>query len=413
MNIKIKPSNLKGKVSAPPSKSMAHRLLMCAGLSDGKSLIKNVDSSEDILATIDCLKALGAKIECADDEVEKDILLNPGKDYIVEGRKPSCEDGLILNARESGSTLRFFIPIAMTLGKEITFKGSERLLERPLSVHEEIAKDQNMIFEKSTNELKVKGNLKAGNYKVNGDISSQFITGLIFALSLLEEDSEIEIIPPLESRPYIDMTLKALKEFDVEASFVSDFKIAVKGSQKYKSREITVEGDYSNAAFLEAFNLVGDKIQVEGLDPESLQGDKYYKEYFRLIAEEEQSVDISDCPDLGPILIAMAAAKKGCCFTGTRRLALKESNRGKAMKEELSKMGADMMIFGDDIIVNKAFLHEADEMLDGHNDHRIVMALTVLASKLGGTIKGAEAVRKSWPSFFEVAGKLGLDWEEV
>lgn len=401
MDIKIKPSKLKGTVSAPPSKSMAHRALICAGLADDASIINNISRSDDIEATIDCLKSLGCKIEKAAGE----------NSVTVTGTDFKLLDGVILPCRECGSTLRFLIPVAMTCGKEIIFTGSRRLFERPLSIYEEIAEANQIIFERSADRLRVKGMLKPGTYKIDGSISSQFISGLIFALSLLDGNSEIEIIPPFESRPYVDMTLKSLSDFGVKVYFENDLKLIINGGQKYRSRNITVEGDYSNAAFLDAFNYVGNDIEITGLDPESPQGDKVYKFYFDLLAEGEPALDISDYPDLGPVLMVLAAASFGAAFSGTGRLAIKESDRRAAMKEELKKFGSDVLIFGDEIIVNKAFLNTPVESLESHNDHRIVMALTVLASRLGGTIKNAEAVRKSWPEFFEVLKDLGLEFE--
>ena len=385
---------LSGKTDAPPSKSMAHRYLISAALSKGVSVISGVDYSEDILATIDCLKALGADIKIDNDKVRVDPL------NFMKADAP------VLKCRESGSTLRFFIPLALCLGLPVQFNASERLLQRPLDVYEDICRDNGFLFEKGTNALTVKGNLKPQNFKVRGDISSQFITGLVFALVYLNKDSKIEIIPPFESRPYIDMTLDALKTFGADIEFCDDYTISVKSSDMHPV-SAKVEGDYSNAAFLDAFNFIGSDVVVENLKKDSLQGDKVYKEYFNLIDKGVPTLDISDCVDLGPVLIALAAVKNGVVLTGTDRLKAKESDRGAAMHNELKKLGGGL-VFGDNTITVPAQkLEYKDEPIDSNNDHRIVMAMSLILSKTGGQINGAESVAKSYPRFFEDIKALG------
>ena len=392
----FKPCKLKGIIDAPPSKSMAHRYLLGAALSEGKSVISGIDFSEDILATIDCLKALGAEIQ-----IEKDtVTVNP-ENFL----NPT---DFILNCRESGSTLRFFIPLALCTGKEITFQGSERLFQRPLDVYEKLCLENGFTYSKSINSITVCGSLKSGKYEIRGDISSQFITGLVFALVFLGEDSSIRIIPPFESRSYIDLTLSALKSFGANIEFEDDFniKITKSGLKSFSGR---VEGDYSNAAFLDAFNYIGSEITINNLNPDSLQGDKIYKEYFDAISEGTPTLDISNCPDLGPVLIALASLKNGAILTGTNRLKAKESDRGQAMHEELQKLGG-RLIFGDNkITVPGQNLKISEEFLNGHNDHRIVMAMSLIVSVYGGVIDGAEAVRKSYPDFFEIIKNLGAE----
>ncbi len=389
----FKPSILKGIINAPPSKSMAHRYLIGAALSEEKCVISGVDFSEDILATIDCLKALGAEIN-----TEKDtVTVNP------EGFMKTSE--ALLDCRESGSTLRFFIPLALCSGKKITLKGSKRLFERPLDIYEKLCFDKGFDFEKNENSVTVCGKLESGEYEIRGDISSQFITGLIFALVYLGEDSSIRILPPFESRPYVNLTISALKSFGANIEFKDEFNIIIKKSRLH-SFSGRVGGDYSNAAFLDAFNYIGSDVAVGNLNPDSLQGDKIYKEYFDKIENGTPTLDISDCPDLGPVLIALASLKNGAVLTGTDRLKAKESDRGQAMHEELVKLGGGL-VFGDNTItVPKQELRKNAE-LDGHNDHRIVMALSLILSQLGGTVDGADAVRKSYPKFFEEIKKLG------
>ena len=391
----FKPFKLKGTVNAPPSKSMAHRYLIGAALSKEECVISGVDYSEDVLATIECLKALGAEIKAEKDKVTVN---------------PECfmkSAPTVLDCRESGSTLRFFIPLALCLGQRITLQGSSRLFERPLDVYEKLCIKNNFEFIKSDNSVTVCGELKSGEYEINGGISSQFITGMIFALVYLGEESSIRIIPPFESRSYINLTLSALKLFGAEVEFENEFKIIIKKS-KLRSFSGTVEGDFSNAAFLDAFNYIGSDVEIHNLNSDSLQGDKIYKEYFDEISKGVPTLDISDCPDLGPVLIALASLKNGAVLTGTDRLKLKESDRGQVMHEELVKLGGGLVFGENKITVPKQNFTENAE-LDGHNDHRVVMALSLILSRFGGTINGAEAVRKSYPSFFEDLKELGAE----
>ena len=400
MNAIFNPCKLKGSIEAPPSKSMAHRYLIGAALSDGKSVISGVDYSEDILATIDCLKALGAEIT-----VENDTVTVIPENFM---KNTSSE----LNCRESGSTLRFFISLALCLGKEITLNGSERLIERPLTVYERLCDEKGFELRKSKSSVTVCGSLKSGKYEINGDISSQFITGLIFALIYLGEDSVISVIPPFESRSYINLTISALKLFGADIEFKDELTIVIRKSS-LRAFSGAVEGDYSNAAFLDAFNYMDSDIKIRNLNAESLQGDKVYKEYFDEISKGVPTLDISDCPDLGPVLIALSALKNGAVFTGTDRLKIKESDRGQVMHEELLKLGGGL-VFGDNTItVPKLNFKCDDAVLDSHNDHRIVMALSLILSKYGGTIEGAEAVRKSYPGFFDDIKRLGAKVETV
>jgi len=385
---------LAGTIDAPPSKSMAHRYLIGAALSGKSCTLSGVDYSEDILASMDCLKALGAKITVNGDEVTVD------PSGFMQAENP------VLECRESGSTLRFFIPLALCLGKPVTLRGSKRLFERPLGVYEELCREKGFAFEKGTDSVTLCGRLESGEYRIRGDISSQFITGLIFALLYLGKDSVIEITPPFESRSYVDLTLSALRSFGGDVTFTNPFRIEIKASRLHTFSG-RIEGDYSNAAFLDAFNSIGSAVTIGNLNPDSLQGDRVYAEYFRQISAGTPTLDISDCPDLGPVLIALAAMKNGAVFTGTDRLKAKESDRGLAMHEELAKLGGGL-IFGDNTItVPKKELRYRDIPLCGHNDHRIVMAMSVLLTRTGGSITDAQAVRKSYPGFFDDIKKLG------
>lgn len=392
----IAPSKAKGKVLAPPSKSMAHRMLMGAGLAEGISCIKNIDLSEDIKATLGILQALGCRYELHDREV---IMRGIG------GQKIQAKE--ILECKESGSTLRFFIPLLLVGGEKAVFSGAKRLFERPLDVYENICKEQDIFFEKRESSLEVKGKLKPSHYKVPGGISSQFITGLLFALPLLEEDSILEILPPIESRAYIDMTLETLNLYGIEILRKGD-TFYIKGKQKYQTFQGAVEGDYSNAAFLEALNAVGGNVLVEGLRKDSLQGDQVYQAYFKKLREGYATLDISECPDLGPILIAVAAVKYGATFTGTRRLQIKESDRGKVMAEELRKFGIFVSVQDNQITVEAGKLKKPTEVLASHNDHRIAMSLATLCTMTGGEIDNCESVRKSFPNYYDVLSELGI-----
>lgn len=392
------PCRLGGTIEAPPSKSMAHRYLIGAALSGQVCTLSGIDYSEDILASMDCLKALGAKLTVSGDKVTVD----PGHFMQVEPEPLQC--------RESGSTLRFFIPLALCLGRSVALKGSPRLLERPLSVYETLCRENGFEFQKGTDSLTVCGKLRGGAYTLRGDVSSQFITGLIFALVHLGEDASVHILPPFESRSYIHLTICALRSFGANVDFADEYTIEIKPSRMHAYAG-KIEGDYSNAAFLEAFNCLGSAVRVENLNPGSLQGDRVYRGYFEALSEKMPTIDLSDCPDLGPILFALAAMKNGAIFTGTERLKAKESDRGMAMHEELTKLGGGLLFGSNTITVPKQVLRYRGVPLEGHNDHRIVMALSVVLSKLGGAIQGAEAVRKSYPGFFEDLKSLGAEVE--
>lgn len=392
------PSKAVGTVTAPPSKSMAHRLLICAGLSVGESVIRNLAFSKDVEATIACLRALGARIR-----LDGDTAYISGTD-VHRKRIDSAE----LSCNECGSTLRFMIPLCMLSDEAYTLTGSEYLLNRPLSVYEAIAEKQGLLFEKTSDRLTVKGRLKSGVYEVAGNISSQFISGLLFALPLLDGDSEIRLIPPVESKPYIDMTLSALRDFGITVTEKGESYL-IQGGQQYRPTDLTVEGDYSNSAFFEALNELNADVTVKGLREDSLQGDRIYKILYKKINSGDSPIDIANCPDLGPILFAVAAAKGKTVFTGIRRLRIKESDRAEAMRVELQKLGVDVEVGENTVTVYGGTLRTPKEALFSHGDHRIVMALSVLLTVTGGTILGAESVSKSFPDFFDRLKDLGVN----
>ncbi len=397
MNITVKPSKACGTVAAPPSKSMAHRLLICAAMAKGTSHITNIAYSEDILATIDCIRALGAEVTTGESDVT------------VKGTDISKRDAAKLMCRESGSTIRFFIGLSMLSEKKAEFFGSETLLSRPFSVYEEICDKQNIRFDRKGDYIELEGKIKPGVFKVPGNVSSQFITGLLFVLPLLDKDSRIEFTTEVESKSYLDLTLDALKSFDVVARFDSEGNLEIPGCQEYKARDIATEGDYSNAAFLDIFNYIGGNVNVTGLLEESLQGDRVYGKYFDALKAGKATLDISDCPDLGPVLFIAAACNHGGIFTGTKRLKIKESDRGTVMCEELSKFGIKSRQEEDTIEIIAGELHAPSEYVLGHNDHRIVMSFATLLSITGGSLLGAQAVRKSFPDYFDKISSLGIE----
>lgn len=400
MIVSFEKSTAFGEMLAPPSKSLAHRYLICGALSE-ESKIENIDFSEDIKATLGCLEALGAKVETLGHTVKIGGLMSSKK---IKSNKLFCN--------ESGSTLRFLIPLCLLKNEEITLRGTERLFQRDLSVFEGICASQGMDFVKTENSVTVKGLLSNGRYTVRGDISSQFISGLMFSLPLLSGESVIDITGKSESSSYLNITLKTLGEFGVRISKIDENTMYVKGGQSYKNRNLTVEGDYSNAAFFDAFNLIGGNVAIKGLKEESAQGDKAYKEFYPQLLKGKPEIDISDCPDLGPVLMTLAAVLKGAVFTGTHRLKIKESDRGMAMAEELSKFGCKVDVEEDRIEVFPCKLQKPILPLSGHNDHRIVMAVSLLCTLTGGKIYGAEAVSKSLPDYFDRLKKLGIKLKE-
>lgn len=394
MRAVIKPGALRGVTAAPPSKSMAHRMLICAALAEGESLVQPIELSEDILATMDGLRALGAGI------------VQEGDALRVTGCRPAEAESGVIPCRESGSTLRFLLPLCLLSGKEMTLTGSERLLSRPLDVYETLCAERGFSLERTAEGIRVRGKLTPSEYTVRGDLSSQFLTGLLYALSLLDGESEIRILPPIESEPYLEMTLEALAEAGVPAKRPEKERLVIPGGQRFRAGQKTVEGDWSNAAFFEALRQAGNDLRITGLREDSLQGDKVCREYFRRIREGGACVDVTDCPDLAPVLMAFAAMCGGARLEGTRRLRFKESDRGQAMAEELAKFGVAVTI-GENAIEVGGGLKAPMEILQGHNDHRIVMSLAVLCTRTGGTVDGAEAVRKSFPGFWDAMRMLG------
>ncbi len=438
MKIQINPGTARGRVTAPPSKSMAHRMMICAGLAAGTSVLQGISDSQDMQATLDCLAALGAQWQKDGETVTitgigsartadnasacDDICMGSAVGAAVHddaGAAGTQTGEPALRCRESGSTLRFFIPICLQTGRRTQMVGAPRLMERPLQVYAQLCRERGLLFAQEGQALTVQGPLPAGSYRLRGDISSQFISGLLFALPLCEGDSTVTILPPIESRPYIDMTLAALKTFGVRAAWQDAQTLYIPGGQQYHACDAQVEGDFSNAAFFGILDAIRpeNQVQIDGLPPaaDSLQADRVYPALLARLDTPAPCIDLTDCPDLGPILFAAAAAKHGGRFVGTKRLKIKESDRGAAMAAELRKCGVSVTVGEDEILVEPSAsgLQAPTVPLSGHNDHRIVMSAAVLLTLTGGVIEGAEAVSKSFPDFFDKLQALGIEVKNI
>ena len=402
MKVKILPSKTSGEVSAPPSKSFAHRYLIGSVLSRGKCVIKNIADSDDISATLSCIEQLGGS-------VTKD-----GNIVTVIPTAKSQIENAVFDCKESGSTLRFFIPVVLATGaKHCTFLGSERLLARGIKEYEKLFENSDVTIKSDKKSIEVNGTLSAGNYEISGEVSSQYTTGMLFALSVLDGKSTLKITGNAESRAYVDMTIKVLKDFGADIAEPEKNFFEINGKGRLSPGEFTVEGDWSNAAFLIALSRLVGTISVSGLNENSVQGDKICIEAFETLDGENAEIDLKDCPDLAPILFTYAAYKNGGKFINTRRLRVKESDRANVMAEELKKFGANVKVYENSVEIKKTQLKPPIVPLCGHNDHRIVMAFSVLAAVFGAEIDGAEAVNKSYPDFFRVIKKAGVNVYEI
>lgn len=402
MKVKILPSKTSGEVSAPPSKSFAHRYLIGSVLSRGKCVIKNIADSDDISATLSCIEQLGGS-------VTKD-----GNIVTVIPTNEKQIENAVFDCKESGSTLRFFIPVVLATGaKNCTFSGSERLLARGIKEYEKLFENSDVTIKSDEKSIEVNGTLSAGNYEISGEVSSQYTTGMLFALSVLSGKSTLKITGNAESRAYVDMTIKVLKDFGADIAEPEKNFFEINGKGRLSPGEFTVEGDWSNAAFLIALSRLVGTISVSGLNENSVQGDRFCAAAFDALDGENAEIDLKDCPDLAPILFTYAAYKNGGKFTNTRRLRVKESDRANVMAEELKKFGANVKVYENSVEIEKTQLKPPIVPLCGHNDHRIVMALSVLAAVFGAEIDGAEAVNKSYPDFFRVIKKAGVNVYEI
>lgn len=422
----ITPTKLKGTVNITPSKSMAHRAVISACLADGESIIENIELSDDIQATIEGMEAFGASIQIEDAGKRKRLIVQG------IGENPTTSDRVI-DANESGSTLRFMIPIATLFDGETRFVGRGKLGIRPLDTFEKMFLDQGLRFEPSGTEkldLKVAGHLQPGTYEMAGNISSQFITGLLYTLPLLAGDSEIVITTELESVGYIELTLEVLREFGIKIDFnEAERRFVVPGNQRFQARNYVVEGDYSQAAFFLSAAALRNEVTVTGLRTDSNQGDKGILDILEQLKAEidlaesgvvvnppadglrsGEVIDGAQVPDIIPISALVACLSEGTTqIINLKRLRIKESDRLEATKEELAKLGADIKVVGDELHIRGVKSLKGDAIGWSHKDHRMAMMLAIASTVCEKEIvvKDAEYVAKSYPTFWQEFEALG------
>ena len=407
MNVTITPRPLSGTITPPPSKSQAHRLLIAAALADGDSVISNVSLSQDITATLSCMEALGAKARWQD---ETTVVLTG-----IGGRRQT--ELPRLDCGESGSTLRFLIPVALAVAGGGEFHGRGRLMQRPQEPYFEIFREKGIAFSQSDDTLIIKGTLTPGIYRLRGDVSSQFITGLLYALPLLEGDSEIVLTTALESSGYIDMTVDALRHFGVEVRR-TETGWKVPGHQRCRARDGAVEADYSQSAFFYAMAGMGSALTVTGMNPDSHQGDKIILAYEKLLdGSGTVDLDVRECPDLVPALAARAALREGetTRIVNAARLRIKESDRLQSTAAVLNALGAKVTELADSLVIEGQASLKGGVTVDAWNDHRIAMMAAVAATccREPVTITGAQCVKKSYPTFWQDYARLGGRVEET
>lgn len=405
MDITITPAKLHGNVQIPSSKSISHRALICAALAKGKSTVKNISMSEDISATINTLSALGAQFETA------------GNDVSVSGISVPASSA-VLDCCESGSTLRFMIPVACALGTDAEFNGKGRLPQRPITIYTRELSKNGISFEYSgTMPFQVSGKLKSGKYEIEGNVSSQFITGLLLALPLCSGDSEIVLTSVLESEPYVDITINCLEDFGIEIKR-TDNGYFIRGNQEYKAADYTVEADFSQAAFFIAANAVGNDIKIENLPvpSKSAQGDKKIIEIAERICYNRKTgvfdpimINAADIPDLVPILSVLCSLSGSMTYiTNAERLKLKESDRLESTADMIISLGGKIKKTDSGLIITPV-KNFTGGTVDSFNDHRIAMAAAIAATAAKGKviIKGFDSIKKSYPDFLSDYQKLG------
>ena len=411
MNKKIiKADKLVGEVSPPPSKSILHRYIIGSSLAKGISKIENISFSDDIIATIEAMKKLGANIEKKDNYLLIDGSKTFDKEYLNNSE---------IDCNESGSTLRFLFPLSIVKENKILFKGKGKLFKRPLSPYfENFDKYQIKYSHINENEILLDGVLKSGEYEIDGNISSQFITGLLFSLPLLNGNSKVIIKGKLESSSYIDITLDCLNKFGIKIINNSYKEFIIKGNQTYKSGNYQVESDYSQVAFFLVANSISSDIKINGLNNNSLQGDKKIIDFISEIdnwnKNEKLILDGSETPDIIPILSLKACiSRKEIEIVNIARLRIKESDRLSATVQELSKLGFDLIEKKDSILINsrKDFnkINNSPVYLSSHSDHRIAMTVAIASTCYEGEIilDNLDCVKKSYPNFWEVFLSLG------
>ncbi len=431
MNIPITPTKLKGVITPPPSKSQAHRLIIAAALAEGESLLSNVAFSQDIEATLNCMKALGAKAAA-----DGGTLAVTGVGSRRTPYSPCMCGAVHLDCGESGSTLRFLIPVALAVAGGAFFTGRGRLLARPQQPYADLFAEKGVFFAHEAQAITAGGDLTPGEYRLPGNVSSQFVTGLLYALPLLDGDSDIVLTSPLESRGYVDMTLEAQRRFGVTA-VPTKTGFHIPGGQIYQPRNAAVEADWSQAAFWYAAQALGNSVEVGGMDPGSTQGDRDFLDWMRMVRNKpiasgvtvsiwgpddgtemltaptggcSVSIDVSQNPDLVPPLAAMGALMNGTLhIKNAARLRIKESDRLASVTAVLNAMGARIEEHPDSLTIVGQDILAGGVTVDSHNDHRIAMMAAVAATRCQApvTIAGAECVAKSYPNFWEDYEALG------
>ena len=417
MQVKITPSLTQGTISLPSSKSMAHRAILCACLAKGTSVISDVDFNKDVHATIDCMKALGASIE-----MNGNTLTIQGCDIKKLDHSALCP------CNESGSTLRFIIPLASLTNQKITFTGQGRLMNRPMHIYQELFDQQNIPFVQDET-ITIHGALQAQTYEIDGNVSSQFISGLLLAAPLMDKETKIIIKEPYESRSYVDLTLEMLKRFGIEVIEKGN-TYTIAPNQNYQATNYSVESDYSQLAFFGVLASLQNQLTLKGCNPHSKQGDKVILDILKEVGAiisisdteiqvqshplQPMNVDLSNCPDLGPILCVLASFIPGKNYIyNAARLRMKESDRIEAMETELKKWGVNIQSDQDSITIygKENYFQDHIVEIDAHNDHRIVMAMTIfgLCAQSDSLIHDSQAIEKSYPTFFEDIKKIRGD----
>ncbi|MFA5289742.1 MAG: 3-phosphoshikimate 1-carboxyvinyltransferase [Candidatus Izemoplasmatales bacterium] len=413
MNIIIHPQSLKGSIKIPPSKSQSHRTIIAASLARGKSILSNMAYSEDVLATIAAMEKIGAK-----------CIQNPNQLIVNATGRIVITDDNFIDCNESGSTLRLLIPIMTLSRQKVVFTGKKSLFQRPLGIYESLFRNLGLQYQKNEDTLIISGGLPGGHYDIPGNISSQFISGLLFALPLAKEDSRIRVTGKYESKGYVDMTCDILRKSGIVVHEHNDV-YEIKGNQSYRPLSLKIEGDFSQLAFFAVAGLIGNDILCKNIELDSLQpdyrildcilasGGHYSTGPEGLTFHQSQTTgvvyDVSQSPDIAPILAILAAASQGTSrIVNAGRLKYKESNRLSSIEHTLKGLGVSTQLLDDGLIIEGQQEFEGG-VFDSFNDHRIVMALAIasIRCKKQVTIKHAEAVNKSYPRFFEDFKSIG------
>ncbi len=416
MSLKLFSNKLSGDVYVPSSKSILHRAIICASFAEEKSKIFFNGLSDDVIATIEAMKNFGAKINLEENFIE------------IEGiNRQKIKKQLNINCNESGSTLRFLIPLSIIIENEINFNGRGRLFDRPLFPYIEVFKKNNVFYKFSQNNLFLKGHINSGVYNINGDTSSQFISGMLMALPLLDGESVINVIGDLESKNYIDLTLDIIKKFGIVVENINYKKFLIKGNQKYSACEIEVEGDFSQAAFFIVANSIGNDINIKNINYDtSLQGDKKAIDLINFIdnsTENHLSIDAKDIPDIIPILsIKAALSNKIINFYNVKRLRLKESDRLNGIEQILKNLGVnvktdDNNLYVEGLNIENNFKIFNSAKLSSLNDHRLAMTIAIASTALKNNetfyIDNESCVSKSFPTFWKTFAFLGGRYEHL